>query len=165
MQRTASGSSCTRCSMCPSAVDRQSTLEIHSAIESQSHINFDHVLCIVVASGIAAVGLLSDSTAFILASFFISPLMSMVLAVAWGVTIKDYVLAARGLWNMMWCARTSALSPTPGRLHTPSAHTLSGAALAVASGMGAALFLSISPNQHEIEQPVYEVCGRAQHVS
>jgi hypothetical protein len=31
--------SCTLQSLCPSAVDRQSTLEIHSAIESQSHIN------------------------------------------------------------------------------------------------------------------------------
>ena len=63
-----------------STVDRQSTLEIHSVIEAQSHINFDHVLCIVVASGIAAVGLLSDSTAYILAAFFISPMMSMVSA-------------------------------------------------------------------------------------
>jgi hypothetical protein len=75
-------------SICPSALDRMSTLEINNSIVDGSHINFDHVLLVVLASGIAAVGLLSDSDAFVLASFFISPLMQMIMAVTWGLCIK-----------------------------------------------------------------------------
>jgi hypothetical protein len=56
------------CSICPSALDRMSTLEIHTGIVENSHINFDHVTCILLASGIAAVGLLTDSDALILVS-------------------------------------------------------------------------------------------------
>ena len=40
--------------LCPSALDRMSTLEINSSIVDGSHINFDHVLLVVLASGIAA---------------------------------------------------------------------------------------------------------------
>jgi uncharacterized membrane protein len=122
-----------QCPLCPSAIDRISTLEIHTAILNGSHINFDHSALIILASGIAAVGLLSDSTAFVLASFFISPLMSMILAVAWGITISDFRLARRGFRNMFY-----------------------GALLSILAGMVCALFLSIKPNQVEIMSPVNE---------
>lgn len=78
------------------------TLEIHNNIVGSSHLNFDHILCVATgglvltafqaatltgavcaASGIAAIGLLTDSSPFILASFFISPLMGMIMAVTW----------------------------------------------------------------------------------
>jgi len=79
-----------------SALDRLSTLEIHAGIEGASHFNFDHLMCIVLASCIAGIGLLTDSDAFILASFFISPLMGMIMAVTWGCVIGDMSLAQRG---------------------------------------------------------------------
>lgn len=63
------------------------TLEIHSNIVGSSHLNFDHIMCVCTAAGIAAVGLLTDSSPFILASFFISPLMGMIMAVTWSVLI------------------------------------------------------------------------------
>ena len=116
---------------CSSAQDRKSTLEIHTSIVNNSHINFDHCLMIVLASGIAAVGLLSDSTAFVLASFFISPLLSMIMAVAWGITIKDWVLVRRSFRNLVY-----------------------GALLACASGMMGALLLSIRPDECDIQLPV-----------
>ena len=86
---------------------------------------------IVLASGIAAVGLLSDSTAFVLASFFISPLLSMIMAVAWGITIKDWVLVRRSFRNLVY-----------------------GALLACASGMMGALLLSVRPDECDIQLPV-----------
>jgi hypothetical protein len=119
------------CPLCPSAVDRMSTLEIHTGIMQASHINFDHFALIIMASGIAAVGLLSDNTAFVLASFFISPLMSMILAVAWGLVINDHRLAKRGARNMLY-----------------------GALLSILAGMVCALFLSINPDKDEIQRPV-----------
>ena len=97
-------------SCCPSALDRMSTLEIHTSIVEASHINFDHVMCVLLASGIAAVGLLTDSSAFILASFFISPLMNMILAATWGLVIKQQGLLYRGLRNMFYGALICFLS-------------------------------------------------------
>ncbi|CAE8606475.1 unnamed protein product [Polarella glacialis] len=61
------------------AQDRMSTLEIHSAIVANSHVSFNHVACISLASGMASIGLLTDSNSFVLAAFFVSPLMQMFL--------------------------------------------------------------------------------------
>ena len=119
-----------------SALDRLSTLEIHAGIESASHFNFDHLMCIILASYIAGVGLLTDSDAFILASFFISPLMGMIMAVTWGCVIGDFGLSARGLRNMMY-----------GFLAT------------FFSGVSIGIFLSIPDNLSALEQPVFEGQG------
>jgi len=84
--------------------DRLSTLEIHNSIVGSSHVTFDHCFLIFVASCIATVGLLGDSPVNILASFFVSPLMSMIMAVTWGFVISDYTLVRRGLRNMFFGA-------------------------------------------------------------
>jgi uncharacterized membrane protein len=94
----------------PSIASRRSTLEIHSSITQRSHFNYDHFVFILVASSIGAIGLLTDSTAFVMASFFISPLMRMVLAVAWGVTIYDWQLVKRGLRNILFGVSLSLLA-------------------------------------------------------
>lgn len=88
--------------LCPSNQDRLSTLELHQTIVGASHLNFDHCMLIVVASGISAVGLLTDSSVDILASFFISPLMSMILAATWGAVIRDGALFCRS-WRNTLC--------------------------------------------------------------
>jgi len=82
-----------------SALDRMSSLEIQTAIVANSFVSFNHVVCIVLACGMAAVGLLTDSSVLVLAAFFISPLMSMILAFVWGLSVKDVELASRGLRN------------------------------------------------------------------
>jgi uncharacterized membrane protein len=94
----------------PSIASRRSTLEIHSSITQRSHFNYDHFLFILVASSIGAIGLLTDSLAFVMASFFISPLMQMVLAVAWGVAIYDWSLVRRGLRNVLFGVSLSLLA-------------------------------------------------------
>lgn len=80
--------------------ERQSALEIHAGIVANSYFNFDHGMFIVMASGLAAVGLLTDSEIQILASFFISPLMDMIIAASWGAIIGDRKLFFRGLKNV-----------------------------------------------------------------
>jgi len=111
-------------SCCPSASARMPTLEIHNNIVGSSHLNFDHILCVATASGIAAIGLLTDSSPFILASFFISPLMGMIMAVTWGCVINDMAIVRRGLRNMFW-----------------------GILISVLAGFAIGLLLNITPNE------------------
>eukprot|EP00435_Cladocopium_sp_Y103_P059879 s235_g21.t1 len=91
------------------ALDRMSTLEIHSAIVAHSFLSFNHLACIIIASAMAGIGLITDSSVFVLAAFFVSPLMQMVLATVWGLTVSDYVLAWRGCRNMLLGAATCLL--------------------------------------------------------
>lgn len=64
------------------------------------YLSFNHLACITIASGMAAIGLITDSSVFVLAAFFVSPLMQMVLATVWGLTVQDLALAWRGVRNM-----------------------------------------------------------------
>ena len=86
---------------CPSLGDRLSTLEIHATIEASSHLTADHVCCVVLASFLAAIGLLCDSSSIVLAAFFISPLMTMLLGVTWGTCVGETTLTRRALRNMV----------------------------------------------------------------
>ena len=104
---------------CRSLMDRMPTLEIHTAVLSSSHLTAEHVILVFLASGMAACGLLMDNLVLILASFFVSPLMNMILALTWGLVISDGALVRRGLRN-----------------------TVSGALLSFAAGAGVALMLT-----------------------
>lgn len=104
---------------CRSLMDRMPTLEIHTAVLSSSHLTAEHVILVFLASGMAACGLLMDNLVLILASFFVSPLMNMILALTWGLVISDSALVRRGLKN-----------------------TVSGALLSFAAGAGVALMLT-----------------------
>ena len=77
------------------------TLEIYPSIVGGARMDMDHILLVAMASAIAAIGLLADSSPDILAAFFISPLMSMIVAVTWGLTIGDMKLVRVGLRNML----------------------------------------------------------------
>ena len=57
-----------------SFAERQPTLEIHTSVLASSHLTAEHIIFIVIASGMAAVGLLQDNEVLVLAAFFISPL-------------------------------------------------------------------------------------------
>lgn len=85
----------------PSSRDRLSTFEIHTSIVASSHITFDHCFFVLVASAMSAVGLLTDSGVVILAAFFVSPLMNMIMAAVWGTVIGDAHLRQRGVLNML----------------------------------------------------------------
>jgi len=93
----------------PSSRDRLSTMEINNNIVGASKFSFDHVFLIFLASYIASIGLLGDNIVNIIASFFVSPLMSMILASTWGIVIGDTSLFCRAARNMVfgaclaWC--------------------------------------------------------------
>eukprot|EP00908_Phaeocystis_cordata_P012236 Transcript_23199.p1 GENE.Transcript_23199~~Transcript_23199.p1 ORF type:complete len:387 (-),score=92.12 Transcript_23199:338-1498(-) len=116
---------------CRSFAARMPTLEIHAAIVGGSHLTAEHVLLIVLASIMAACGLLTDNLVLILASFFISPLMSMIVAATWGLVVGDGRLCVRGLRN-----------------------TLLGMLLCLASGTCIALLLSVQPDAAGLEAPL-----------
>jgi uncharacterized hydrophobic protein (TIGR00271 family) len=79
--------------------DRMTTEEIFESIDAQSHLTFDYILMTFVASLIAAVGLLTDSSVSVVASMLVSPLMGQILAVTWGITMRDSSLIWRGVRN------------------------------------------------------------------
>ena len=79
--------------------DRMTTEEIFESIDSGSHLTFDYLAMVFVASLIAAVGLLTDSSVSVVASMLVSPLMGPILGVTWGITMHDWDLIRRGARN------------------------------------------------------------------
>ena len=79
--------------------DRMTTEEIFESIDSQSHLTFDYCAMTFVASLIAAVGLVTDSSVSVVASMLVSPLMGQILAVTWGITMGNSALIWRGVRN------------------------------------------------------------------
>ena len=75
------------------------TEEIFESIDSQSHLTFDYCAMTFVASLIAAVGLVTDSSVSVVASMLVSPLMGQILAVTWGITMGNSALIWRGVRN------------------------------------------------------------------
>lgn len=80
---------------------RLSTLEMHTNICSNTFFSFDHALLILIACGLAAHGLTMDASVSILAAFFVSPLMHMILGSAWGFVIRDGQLVRRCVGNIL----------------------------------------------------------------
>lgn len=79
--------------------DRMTAEEIFESIDSGSHLTFDYIAMVFVASVIAAVGLISDSSVSVVASMLVSPLMGPILAVTWGIVMRDWNLIRRGSRN------------------------------------------------------------------
>jgi len=75
------------------------TEEIFESIDAGSHLTFDYCVMTFVASLIAAIGLLTDSSVSVVASMLVSPLMGQILAVTWGITMGDMSLIYRGVRN------------------------------------------------------------------
>lgn len=80
---------------------RISTLEMHTNISGNTSFSIDHGFLIMIACCLAAFGLIMDSPVNILAAFFVSPLMNMILVTSWGLVIRDYQLARRGMTNVV----------------------------------------------------------------
>ncbi|KAL3772696.1 hypothetical protein ACHAWO_003368, partial [Cyclotella atomus] len=62
---------------------------MHDNFYEGSVFNFNYNTLLIVASVIAALGLVSDSTATVIASMLVSPIMGPVVALAYGTTILD----------------------------------------------------------------------------
>jgi uncharacterized hydrophobic protein (TIGR00271 family) len=71
--------------------------EVLGPIEDGSDFSFDFLMLLLVASILAAVGLLTDNTVVIVASMLVSPIMGPVLGVTFGYTVRRYDLVLTGL--------------------------------------------------------------------
>jgi hypothetical protein len=73
--------------------------QVAASIKASSAISFDFVLLICLASMLAALGLLENSTVIIVASMLVSPLMNPILGIVFGLSVRDHPLWRRGLKN------------------------------------------------------------------
>mmetsp|Transcript_8325 Transcript_8325/g.10855 ORF Transcript_8325/g.10855 Transcript_8325/m.10855 type:complete len:494 (+) Transcript_8325:152-1633(+) len=73
--------------------------QVITLISGASEFSFDFVMLVVVASVIAACGLLTNSVVSIVASMLVSPIMGPILGVTFGVTIRDWNLVKKGLYS------------------------------------------------------------------
>lgn len=80
---------------------RLNVAQIVEEVKHDASITFDFVSMLVVASILAAFGLIEDSTLFLIASMLISPLMGPIIAGIFGTVIKERSLQMMGLKNEM----------------------------------------------------------------
>ncbi|CAF1431030.1 unnamed protein product, partial [Didymodactylos carnosus] len=73
--------------------------QVVAAIRASTELTFDFVVLLVLASMLAAFGLLENSTVIIVASMLVSPLMNPILGIAFGLSVREHSLWKRGLWN------------------------------------------------------------------
>ncbi|XP_058058095.1 uncharacterized protein LOC131209122 [Anopheles bellator] len=78
---------------------RLNVAQIVEEVKHDAHISFDFVSMLVVASILAAFGLVEDSSLFLIASMLISPLMGPIISVIFGTVIKERSLQLLGLKN------------------------------------------------------------------
>jgi len=76
---------------------RISLEEIKNYIKEVATIDFHFYLFILLAAFIAAVGLINNSPAIIIASMLLSPLMGPILGVSYGIVTKDKKIIKNGL--------------------------------------------------------------------
>ena len=70
--------------------------EIKKNIEDTSTLSIDFFMFIFLSALVAAVGLIMNSSTIIIASMILSPLMSPILGVSFGLVIKDFKLVKIG---------------------------------------------------------------------
>lgn len=73
--------------------------QVVASIRASTALSFDFVLLICLASMLAAFGLLENSTVVIVASMLVSPMMSPILGIVFGLSIREHSLWRRGLRN------------------------------------------------------------------
>lgn len=76
-------------------IDR--TKLMHDRFLNSSQFDFNYTTLLVIAAAIAALGLANDSSASVIASMLVSPLMGPVTSVAYGLSIGDFKMVRMGL--------------------------------------------------------------------
>ena len=71
--------------------------EVVNRIRAGGEFTFDYLLLVVLASIIAFLGLLENSSVILVASMLVSPIMGPILAGVFGFVIGDYKLRNRGI--------------------------------------------------------------------
>ncbi|CAF1563468.1 unnamed protein product, partial [Didymodactylos carnosus] len=73
--------------------------QVVAAIRVSTALTFDFVILLILASMLAAFGLLENSTVIIVASMLVSPLMNPILGVVFGLSVREHSLWKCGLRN------------------------------------------------------------------
>ena len=81
---------------------RVSVEEIESSIKEGMELNINFYLFIMIAAFIAGAGLILNSTAIIIGSMIISPLMGPILGVSYGIISKNYLLVEKGILGQLF---------------------------------------------------------------
>ena len=81
------------------AASRMTYDEIKANIDSSSQLTFDYLALTTAAAAIAAAGLIQDSSVTVVASMLLSPLMSPILAITFGLATCDMAMVHRGWVN------------------------------------------------------------------
>uniref|UniRef100_A0A7S1VPU1 DUF389 domain-containing protein n=1 Tax=Sexangularia sp. CB-2014 TaxID=1486929 RepID=A0A7S1VPU1_9EUKA len=64
---------------------------------AQATFTFDHAVLAIVAGIVAGIGLGTNNTVFIVASMLVSPIMGPILAITFGLAVKDWKLIKQGV--------------------------------------------------------------------
>ena len=75
--------------------------EVVKRIKSGNEFTFDYVAFLCIASIIALLGLIEDSSVVIVASMLVSPIMGPILAGIFGTVISDKELRNKGIRNLL----------------------------------------------------------------
>jgi hypothetical protein len=73
--------------------------QVVASIRAGTALSFDFVLLIILASMLAAFGLLENSSVIIVASMLVSPLMNPILGIVFGMSVREHSLWRRGFRN------------------------------------------------------------------
>jgi len=79
--------------------ERKTVREIEEAIDANLHLTFDFVALTLVAGGISAIGLLTDSAVVVVSSMLVSPLMGPILGIAYGAAVSRWDFVCLGFRN------------------------------------------------------------------
>eukprot|EP00934_Nitzschia_sp_Nitz4_P003702 Nitzschia sp. Nitz4//scaffold21_size171442//60100//61685//NITZ4_002159-RA/size171442-augustus-gene-0.181-mRNA-1//1//CDS//3329542405//3692//frame0 len=71
--------------------------EMYGKFAEGSHFSFNYITLLLVAGALAGLGLVSNSSATILASMLVSPIMGPVVGIAYAATIHDWRLCKQAL--------------------------------------------------------------------
>ena len=84
-----------------SVKSRMLVAEVVKRIKSEAEFTFDYVALLCIASTIALLGLIEDSTVVIVASMLVSPLMGTILAAIFGAVISHTDLRNKGIRHVL----------------------------------------------------------------
>lgn len=80
-----------------SVTARLTVAQVVEGVRCQGELNFDYVAFVLLAGMIAALGLMDNSVVSIIAAMLVSPLMGPIMAITFGIIIRDRSLIKVGL--------------------------------------------------------------------
>ena len=139
------------------AASRLRIEQVKEQIYEQAQLSFDFLSLLVIASILAGIGLISDSTVVIVASMLVSPIMGPVMGITFGSRVKDWSLASFSFihevvalliciiigaiigFSASWSAAATEWPTEEMASRGDVTGLITGLAIAIPSGMGVAL--------------------------